>query len=748
MNDKDEREADTINSMTIGSPTTASGSKPGQSSKLEHLPRLRRQEAERMSKEYKKPTMSETLNRMRIEDRRRNRNLEAHRQRSESQTQGSNDFSSSSSPSSSSMRANAPSFRAGIARHPTSSSSSSLPLSASARAGMSYLAATQLSEQDSVEARRKHELRRKFAGPVPPSSWTQNGMDEGERGSYIVNNAIEERKLDRKVALTASRVFFAQYENGRNHESSNIKYGKQKNKKSTLSLTDFALLSIIETLNFPHSKLSSQFEEQVFALPVHLKESALGLAGRYSQSKGLGEVGLQALFGKREGNDVEQCEKAEEEDSFAEEDEDVLDSWESEAQQMDWERVISITMMDLSFASISARSLRSLILSPSIAPNNIRALSLAGWGYGDDVRQPFTGRTTKCLRTSTTLINMLDQMNNLEILSLAATKLLPGVEDYFVIKKNDDEKEGSSEDLCTGLSPEIASEALAFLKKLARRTSHLQTLDLSSCHWINGAVLSNLGIFSTNVPVRRILWPRMQNLILMDCPAFNEKKPPNTESQVKANQGTFSGQWHAAHHGIARFTNSPYFLSHKPGLGRSVLAHGIGAWDSVNVNKQTQSLIGREVEALARHNGHVQQSRQSESLRRGGIQGLENERIRSAFDDESLTDFNLIATQTDGSVPGIFTGFAISHGVAPFSNRRSQNSSSTTSPSWSTAPRCPVSGKRVANHEWERARALDAIHGRWGSAITGTLEEEMIEEKNLFNNFTSGSRGEFITVYF
>lgn len=714
-------------SMVIGSSSSTPSS---QSSKLEHLPRLRRQERENAAEESKKPSMSETLNRMRIEDRRRARNLEA-RQRSGNQPHGQNSSSSHS------MRGNAPSFQPSL--HQNSAMSS-----ASARAGTSYLAATHLSQQDSVEARRMNELRRKFAGPVPPSSWTQNGNSSKEDQSDIVGEPTVERIVKRKRALAASRLFFSQYENGRTAESSGVEYMLQKD---IPSLTDITLIAITNALSENLSTPSEQFEERLLALPVHLKERTLALAGRYAQTKALGEAGLRALFGKHEGDSTEEADRAEEEDSFEQGGEDTLDSWDIESEQMEWDTTTTLSTIDLSFASISARSLRDLMLSPSIEANRIRALSLAGWGYGEDATQSTAGKMRKCLRTSTTLINMLDQMTNLEMLSLAATKLLPGIEDWYLPKKIE-AKDGSIEEGCTGLSPEIASEALAFLKKLARRTSNLRTLDLSACHWINGAVLSNIGIYSTNVPVRRLIWPKLQNLILTDCPAFSENLKCGDDVQAKPNQGTFTGQWHAAHHGIARFTNSPYFLSHKPGLGRSVLAHGIGAWDSVNANRNTQSLVGREVVALARHNGHVQRSRQLEAARRGGMQGLENERMRSAFDDESLADFASMATQSDGvGVPGMFTGFAISHGVAPFSGRQVLNSSaSSASSSWSTPPRCPVSRKKVASHEWERARVLDAIHGRWGSAIVGTLEDEFEDDKSLSNH--NYSRGQFITVYF
>jgi hypothetical protein len=724
----DESTGTSSSSMVIGTSSSITGQRSSQSSKLEHLPRLRRQERENASEGSKKPTMSEKLNQMRIEDRRRAQNLEA-RQRSGSRLNSQN----GSSPSS--MRGNAPSFHPNLS-HTNASSS------ASARAGTSYLAATQLSQQDSVEARRMNQLRRKFAGPVPPSSWTHNGNNKGEEQLEIVDEPIIERIVDRKRALAASRLFFSQYEHGRKAESSGVKH---EHGQDISSLTDITLISIITALSDHSFTSSKQFEQKLLALPVHLKERALGLAGRHARTKCLGEAGLRALFGKSEGSLTEEVELLEEEDSFEEGGEIMLESWDNESEQTEWDTSATLSIIDLSFASISARSLKDLMLSPSIEANHIRALSLAGWGYGDDATHSGVGTMRKCLRTSTTLVNMLDQMTNLEMLSLAATKLLPGTEDLCLTK--DKVKEDSTEESCTGLSPEIASEALAFLKKLARRTSNLRLLDLSACHWINGAVLSNIGIHSTNHPVRRLIWPRLQHLVLTDCPAFNEKLEGDNNVRAKPNQGTFTGQWHAAHHGIAQFTNSPYFLSHKPGLGRSVLAHGIGAWDSVNSNRNTQSLVGREAIALARHNGHVQRSRQLEAARRGGMQGLEDERMRSAFDDESLTDLASMATQSDGaSVPGMFTGFAISHGVAPFASRRGQNSTSSASSSWSTPPRCPVSGKRVSSYEWERARVLDAIHGRWGSAIVGTLEDES-EVNNGFSN-QNYSRGNFITVYF
>jgi hypothetical protein len=206
----------------------------------------------------------------------------------------------------------------------------------------------------------------------------------------------------------------------------------------------------------------------------------------------------------------------------------------------------------------------------------------------------------------------------------------------------------------------------------------------------------------------------MKVLVLAGCQALMPEGTKIAEqSTIDFTQSqAFVGSWHAAHHGVARVTKSPYFLSHRPGLGRAVLADGVGAWDSASGRG---TLVERQAAALTDH--------------RRSQRSAQTVRTLSAFDDEQD-----VTNDT----------FAISHGVAPFASRQirgtltdRQGNLIGQAKAEELKPRCPVSTSRVEHHEWARARILDAVHGRWGSAIVGHV---------LDNN--SARQGTYIAVYF
>jgi hypothetical protein len=226
-----------------------------------------------------------------------------------------------------------------------------------------------------------------------------------------------------------------------------------------------------------------------------------------------------------------------------------------------------------------------------------------------------------------------------------------------------------------GDGDEKMKDTKSFLTQLSKSSLRLITLDLSECSWITGSELANLEWYSVSRTATRstIIWTKLRRLILANCSPFTE---PGKETTELRESPPFVGKWHAIHHGAA--TDSPYMLDHRPGLGNAIF-----------------------------RNDH----RRVPHRRRNAAVPHENQLDAWNSEEENQEGVALDAAHS---------------------------TSAPHSPSSSQYPtRCPVSRARVGRWEWERARLLDAVRGRWGSAIKGNV-----------NSDTTQRGGSFVEVYF
>jgi hypothetical protein len=553
--------------------------------KLASLPRLAR---ERDSQIQSAPrSLTDRLNQMRVEDRRRERNNE--------------------------QRQNG-----------TLPSRQMLPFdattSASARAGSLYYQSSQLAQKDITERQQLSEMRRKFAGPTPPTSWRKKiARDVVDNG--MVDEACDDSPLARRRATLAIRHFL----NGCVEEGA----------LPRLSNLCLARISGILCDVDDHDSVSLAGETTTF-LPVHLKERMMALAGREQQCEALNASALSLLIGDRDRMERAPLEEEERTESWDGNEEKLFDP-------------ISLKNMDLSFARIGNKMLKN-VLTQGADMHQLRTLSLAGWGSDDHSGQ-------KSLLTVPNLMEAIGNLPHLELLSIAKTRLWP-------VSKGSSLKTKESSML----------ESITFLKRLSRASLRLKVLDLSECDWIIGPDIANLGWFSVDRVASRskIIWPRLEQLVLLNCATFIE--PGKIVDEKLKPSPSYVAKWHAAHHGVALVTDSPYLLSHRPGLGHAVFR----AEDAQQARFSRQRRSAR------------QQARREEDAW-GSPQNSDDE---------------------DSSI---------------------RSSSSSAYPT-----RCPVSGVHVGAWEWERARVLDAVRGRWGSAIKG----------DITNENTSASGETFIEIYF
>lgn len=695
------------------SPSASRSTQP--SSSLAFLPRLQRSleaAADDANENQQRDALSARLNRLRIEDRRRARNEQIR-------------LGKAASSGSDSARAGKTLQPIVMSNSPMSSSSGS----ASSRAGTNYYSSSQIARHERMLSERDCQLRRKFAGPAPPTSWRplQLGDLNAQSPAAADDKAFLKSNLaaaeDKRPVLAAAVYFFP-----------DKRLANESGVNVLPSLVDATLVSIATGLvgNTDQPEAMREFDaaegltSNAALIPLHLKERMLSLCGRLTCSPPASEMLLNALF--LQGGEETRASYDDTGESEAREMVDGASNFEEEEEADTWEGAFgneadasghSLSAMDLSFSLVSAKVVREILQSPAVYPNSLRYLSLAGWG--SELGQ---GRQVRSLRSFSRLFHLMDRLTNLEVLSLAETRLLPPY----------DEADESS--VNGNLTASATSEALTFLRKLARRSVRLRVLDLTACTWVNGAVVTNVGWYTTTLPVRRTLWPRLEHLVLTSCPAFSSKPGDRRDPSFGAAHFSkpsasppFSGQWHAAHHGLQRATDSPYFLAHRPGLGRALVSHGVGAWDLAG----RRGLIEKEVAALDQHRRHS-----------GTPVG------------------NTIPHPREGD-GAVASSWAISHGSA-FHGGPALSSAAAAATGVSAAeaaaepPKCPVSGHRVERFAWERARVLDSVQGRWGSAILGSLDgsrdPERIEksishpsQQKTSYDFASRS-GAYISVYF
>lgn len=556
---------------------------PADALKMACLPRLGR---ETPANGPAPRTLAERLNQMRIEDGRRERNREAMlaQQRPGSSTGG------------------AP---AAVPLYTTS---------ASARAGTLYHQACQLAQQDMAARQQAGELRRKFAGPAPPTSWrsSEEQTVEGQDGA----TTLDIGPLERRRRTGSVRHFF----DGSDQPA------------AVTSLVDSCLSCIASHLSAEKQACSVAIRESVSHLPVHIKERILAMAGRQQQCRPLKETALHWLLLADCAHSSRPGERR------------TAESWDSSDDRAH-QQPSSLLHLDLSFAKIGSRMFKAVV-SQAAEMHQLRALSIAGWGSED----------ARSLLAVPGLMDALRRLPHLETLSLASTRLCaPSAEGA--------DRQGRM------------LESMTFLKRLSRSVVRLKVLDLSGCGWILGPDIANLGWFTMGkVAIRsKVIYPRLQHLALTHCPAFSEPGKEGETGAYKASPG-YVGKWHAAHHGVAAVTDSPYLLDHRPGLGNAVL----------RLDDDSQRRERRRNAGQARHS----------------VWG-------SADEDGS-----------DGE------------GGSPLLPLHAPSSSGYPT-------RCPVSGVHVGAWEWERARLLDAVRGRWGSALKGNNTAD-----------DQARTGPFIDVYF
>lgn len=605
-------------------------------------------------------SLSDRLNRMRLEDRRHARNVRM--QKCTTSLKHNDNPSSSSSPEGSSLK-------------PDYSSKS-----ASTRAGTAFLASNFLSKREVEQQNIEDSLRRRFAGPIPPNSWRRDPLQSHKCFDKTKESPKDTIRTADKARLLAARNWFPR--------------GTERLQDSLFlpSLVDLCSEIVRSSLAHPEYVSEDQMlnlRREAASLPTHLKEHMMSLSGRFAKTDPITESVLSALFAVSFNTNVA-SEKSSKEQQVGE----VQESWDQDANHEDSQDLLQC--LDLSFGLMTSNTLRSLAQAPLVRGHALRSFSLAGWGS-----QPSSQQPQSCLRSAeNVLLEILQNMPSLEVLSLSDTKLLL-----------------AGDEACQGcrngkLSVSAASEALAFLRNISKSTRRLRVLDLSSCPWVNGAVIANLGWYSTNPPIQREIWPNLTALILTGCEAFLPSSLKPKESQTLSLSAPFSAKWHAAHHGERKSTDSPYFLSHRPGLGQAVLTDGVGAWDLMSQSDVFQA-ERKGLKQIMQPMLHHSSSSSTPTTHRGN-------NISSDASD-SISDF----------LPS-----------AAFFSRESATSADAVS----GLPRCPVSGAKVERFEWERARVLDAVYGRWGSAISGRIDDDRGPLKTSHCGWKK--HGTFVELYF
>lgn len=487
--------------------------------------------------------------------------------------------------------------------------------SASSRAGTLFYRSSELAHGEMEQRQEEREIKRKFAGPTPPTSWrkesTDNEVKTGQLGGYQVDPETRNR------STLAVRYFLD---------------GGEKDDRLA-SLADACLSCIAQHLCQGEQDAGSKDYNH---LPVHFKDQLMALAGRKQMCEPLNGTALRFLL-------------RDEQDQHSKSSEQGLESWDSTEEEKSSSDSTSVKNLDLSFARIGHRTLKSILLQGA-QMHQLCTLSLAGYGSEDTMGQ-------KSLVTISNLTEAIGNLPHLKFLSLTKTRLCP-------TSKGDSIKTKDS----------IMLESITFLKRLSRSSLRVKILDLSECDWIIGPDIANLGWYSVDKIVKRssIIWPRLQHLVLTNFRAFHDS---DKLTDIIHSSTAYVAKWHAAHHGVALVTDSPFLLQHRPGLGNAVF---------------------RAEEAQ-----QARQARQRHNMRQAARSNA-----------WGSPDYSEEGEESDATV------------------RRSSSSSAYPT-------LCPVSGVHLGAWEWERARVLDDVRGRWGSAIKGDINIEV-----------SHQGGSFIEVYF
>lgn len=289
------------------------------------------------------------------------------------------------------------------------------------------------------------------------------------------------------------------------------------------------LCVIADALNSHHAMLpdmdQSQRREVLGYLPKHTRERMVALCGRLAATQWpLTDWTAQALI------DLERLEASSIEQRQANDGSGGDDDWDTAVNTGGQPGstacgigLLGDTSLDLSFSTVTPRSIGRMLSSPGQMGVSLRILSLAGWN------SPSNSSSTTPLDSSQ-MTSIFAQLPNLQVLSLA----------------------GSHLSRCTtgGDGETDPQRAAVFLRKLSRSLAKLNSLDLSFCRWVSADAILNVSWATPST----IAWPRLEKLLLVGCEAFSDPRDGGKtgEEGVRGGfEGTPAGNhvaaWHATH---------------------------------------------------------------------------------------------------------------------------------------------------------------------------------------------------------
>ncbi|EPQ29827.1 uncharacterized protein PFL1_02500 [Pseudozyma flocculosa PF-1] len=490
-------------------------------------------------------TVSERLQRARIDHLRHRRNVEDEQLRKQRRQQDH------AVPSGSTQAVSSTAAR-------PKTSSALPPLASGSNPGLAFLSHTSLNQQERDQRLRNRQIQRRIAGPIPPQSWRQDDNSNSGQGpdnedatlrSRSSHAQIEARIETRKRAVLARRhrvcSALRALLDERDEATSQVRLAQRLPTLRNMALCAIAALAI-PTSN-QGSKAQRRYRAELFDLsidhiPPHLRRTMATLCGRQARVLGATAETLLSLLRpthartgavlKSTASLRPDSASANEAGSDDDDDDDGAD-WDAEDDEPVAQLVAqkpkstpessrwTANLVDLSYYDLlGPAQVRSVLNSNLVVANshvNLRALSLAGFRL--DFADPDA------------LLRILAKLANLELLSLA----------------------GSS-----GSSSSALDHGM-FLKRLSRATPRLQVLDLSYCAWVDSQAVCCVSWSE---------WPRLDHLVLKGCEPLQhpvvvsceredlDAPPELPDASVGDGRGVaaanFVAPWHALHHGQGR----------------------------------------------------------------------------------------------------------------------------------------------------------------------------------------------------
>ncbi|SPO32652.1 uncharacterized protein UTRI_04396 [Ustilago trichophora] len=521
--------------------------------------------------EASKPSVNERLARAREQDLRRCRNIQAKLARAQG-AQHSTDLS--------------PGRLETQHTHSTAyAPSSSSSWSSSSRAGLMFLSSTEQAQKERQQRTHERQLKRQVAGPMPPESW----RDDFDRLSIRrgVASHLEKRRLldlfstvgggagiegavrDGEAVSGQDRELRRRARNQRYTACAGLRFlydsiesDDEKTKSPTPLLRDMALCVIADAINRPLVSASggkgkgkerietpemdrAQIGEVLEYLPAHVRHRMLELCGRLAATDWpLSEWAAQALIDKIKLNTTTELQQNQLPPSSSD---DSEHDWESSPDSPTYpsnailhtRNEATSPTLDLSYSTISPRTITRMLRSTMGNGVALRMLSLAGWNNATNS----SSSTTTSTLDSPAMLSIFSQLPNLEVLCLAATNLSPA-------------PTSTSE---VGAVVDFQRSAV-FLRKLGRCLPKLKLMDLSFCRWVSADAL--LGVsWSSNNAAAATAWPRLENLLLVGCEAFADPRylsrngdgsigsagSPNVSAFAGLPADSYIAPWHSNH---------------------------------------------------------------------------------------------------------------------------------------------------------------------------------------------------------